>query len=177
MTIYGWLSLSAQVIGLAFVVADLYRRTPSWQRTAAGMRFRVGVWLRRLRFWRSTHRTVELSGVVGSVSFSGEARLSARPGPPPGHDAPVEERLQWVEQAVDIAFRELEAEAAYRDKDVRNLVETVGNLRTELESDVATLRQRDDEARVPERLESWAALFVFVGIVFAIIDAVVRSAA
>ncbi len=76
-------------------------------------------------------------------------KVSRRPGPPPGRDAPVEERLEWVEQAVDTALRELDSETLRHDQDVERLDERVARLRAELQSDLDTLRQRVDEARVP----------------------------
>ncbi len=157
-----------------FVLVGLYRRDQRAQRKGTAARARVRGWVRRFLRRPAVHRKVEVSG-GGTVMAAGEARLSVRPGSPPAPDAPVEERLEWVERAVDTAFRELDADARHRDQDVRHLVERVAELRSGLESDVGSLRQRLDEARVPERWEWLGAGAVLVGLGFAVIDAVVRS--
>lgn len=174
MSIYGWLSLLAQATALAFVLGDLYRGTPSWQRTAAATRVRASGWLRRLLRLQPKHRKLEASDAF-SLSQRIKSARSAGPGPPPGRDTPIEERLEWVEQAVDTAFRELDSEALRHDKDVvGDVVERVADLRAVVESDVGA-RRRPDQVRGLRQLEAWAAVCVFVGIVFAVIDAVVRS--
>lgn len=173
MTIYAVLSLLANAVGLACVLVGLYRRDPWMQGKVSGARARGRGWQRRLLRRRMMHRDVEVTG-GGSQGMSAEAaRVRDRPGPPPDRDAPVEERLGWVERAVDTAFSELNDEARRRDQDVGDLVARVADLRAVLGSDVGTMRRRLDEAGAPKRLEWWGVAFVLVGLILAGVDAAI----
>ncbi len=172
MTIYAGLSLLANAVGLVCVLVGLYRRDQSMQGRVAAAGALVGGWRRRRLRWLSLHRDVEVTA-VGSQSTNAEAAsLPERPGPPPDRDAPVEERLGWVERAVDTAFRELD-EARDRDQDVGDLVARVADLKGVLESDVGRMRRRLDEAGASKRLEWWGVTFVLVGLIFAGADAAI----
>lgn len=175
VTISAWLSLLANAVGVVFVVVGLYRRDPWLQGKVVAARDFASGWLRRLPRRRREHRRLEASDTASPSLSAQAAHSTVRPGLPPDRDAPVEERLEWVERAVDTAFRELDSGTLRHDKNVRDLVERVIDLRAALESDVSAPRQRRDEGHAPERLEWWGVALVLVSIALAFFDAVVRS--
>ena len=149
----------------------LYRRDPAAQRNAARLR----AW--GSRTWRGLlgqpPRTQHLAGGVSStLSSTASVEAIVRPGARPP-DAKTATRLDWLENASDVAFRELDREQATRrkaDDDLRQRVAAVEEL---CRGETDTLRRLLDEVGVPERLEWWGAGLVGVSLLLGALDAVI----
>lgn len=179
MSVYGWLSLGAQVIGIGMVVAGLYRRDPTMQRWVARARTltraRVRSWAYRL-LRRRRDATVHAGTVsTGTVAMTGSARGSVRPGSREVASS-LEERVAWLEHAVDVAFHELDSERRWTTEDLTNLEDQVKAVRGDHGAALERLELRLEQAAVPERLEWWGAAVVVLGLALAVMDAAIGRA-
>lgn len=169
MSTQGIISLALQVVGAAMVVAGLYRRDPVAQRALQSATLRAEAQLRRL-FRRPRHHTLEVHDAVHASSAM-SAELSRHPGARET-DAPTEERLDWVERAVDLAFDEINSEQDARRKGDKELADGLGAVERQQAIDRDDLKGLIDEARVPERMEWFGAVLLVVGLIGSTIDGI-----
>jgi hypothetical protein len=172
VSVFGVLAFVVQGLGLLLVITGLYRRDPAAQRRWAMMRGHLIRWMRRLL--RRPPPKVVGRAVSSMVGLRSSARGTVRPGRRK-EDSSHDERLDWLEHAVDVAFRELDAEAAYRAEDIAELRTKLSAVESTYREDVSELRRLLDEAGIPERMEWWGAALVFLGLVFSILGATLGS--
>lgn len=129
MSPLGWASTMLQVAGLGLVVFGLYRSDPKAQAVVSRNR----AWLRR-NVLRRRSQVLEGQGVGIHVAVGVRAR-GVVPPPQRSKTGAPEERLDWVEHAIDLIYDEITAESEARAAETKATREAIEALRWTLISD------------------------------------------
>lgn len=170
MSALGIVSLILQAVGTALLLTGLYRRDPGAQTRVRAAFSRAGGQLRRLFRRPPRHQTIEVGAAI-SASSAMSAELSRRPGKR-APDASTDERLDWTERAVDLAFEEIDSERDSRRNADKELASRISEVERQQISDRDSLRDLIDQASVPERTEWWGAFLIVVGLMGSILDGI-----